>query len=161
MDVVRRNNVVVSGRADGQPMVFAHGFGCDQAMWRFVAPEFEDDFRVVVFDHVGAGGSDLGAYDVERYSSLAGYATDVNESCRALDLRDVVLVGHSAGSIVAAELAAAEGGKSSDGVVHVEPAEERLERNVAIADVGEERTDAALGERDRDPNRARVDRVFH
>ena len=101
MDPLARNNVRVSGRVDGQPIVFAHGFGCDQNMWRFVAPAFEDDFRVVVFDHVGSGGSDLAAYDVERYSSLAGYAADMNEICRALDLRDVVLVGHSVSSMIA------------------------------------------------------------
>lgn len=62
MDVLARNNVQVSGRGD-RAMVFAHGFGCDQNMWRFVAPEFEGDFKVVLFDHVGAGGSDLSAYD--------------------------------------------------------------------------------------------------
>ena len=60
-------------------MVFAHGFGCDQNMWRFVAPAFEDDHRVVLFDHVGAGGSDLRAYDPERYGTLGGYADDVVE----------------------------------------------------------------------------------
>jgi sigma-B regulation protein RsbQ len=68
MDVLDRNNVRVTGRSDGQPMLFAHGFGCDQNMWRSVAPEFEDRFEVVVFDHVGAGGSDLSAFDPDRYS---------------------------------------------------------------------------------------------
>ena len=100
MDPVARNNVRVSGRPDGQPLVFAHGFGCDQNMWRYVAPAFEDEFRVVVFDHVGAGGSDLSAYDVDRYSALDGYAADVNEVCAALELRDVVLVGHSVSSMI-------------------------------------------------------------
>jgi len=61
MDVLRRNNVRVAGRPDGRPMVFAHGFGCDQHMWRFVSPAFETDYRIVLFDHVGAGGSDLSA----------------------------------------------------------------------------------------------------
>ena len=70
-DVIRRNNVRVSGLGE-QPMVFAHGFGCDQNMWRFVAPAFEDDYRVVLFDHVGAGGSDLSAYDRAKYGSLDG-----------------------------------------------------------------------------------------
>jgi sigma-B regulation protein RsbQ len=100
MDALSRNNVRVSGRADGRPMVFAHGFGCDQNMWRFVAPAFEDDFRVVLFDHVGAGGSDLAAYDPEKYSSLGGYAHDVLEVLRAMDLRDVVFVGHSVASMI-------------------------------------------------------------
>jgi len=102
MDPLARNNVRVSGRVDGQPLVFAHGFGCDQQMWRFVTPRFEDRYRVVVFDHVGAGQSDLSAYDPEKYSSLSGYAEDVVEICRALDLRDVVLVGHSVSSIIGA-----------------------------------------------------------
>jgi sigma-B regulation protein RsbQ len=100
MDLRIRNNVRVRGRADGQPMVFAHGFGCDQNMWRFVAPEFEDEYKVVLFDHVGAGESDLSAYDPERYSSLAGYAQDVNELCTALDLHDVILVGHSVSAMI-------------------------------------------------------------
>jgi sigma-B regulation protein RsbQ len=108
VDVLARNNVAVAGNADGQPMVFAHGFGCDQHMWRFVAPAFAEDHRIVLFDHVGAGGSDLSAYDPERYSSLQGYATDVLEICEALDLHDVVLVGHSVSAMVAVLAAAAE-----------------------------------------------------
>jgi sigma-B regulation protein RsbQ len=100
MSILARCNVQVSGRADGQPMLFAHGFGCDQNMWRFVAPAFEDDHRVVLFDHVGAGGSDLGAYDPARYATLGGYADDVLEICAELDLRDVVFVGHSVSAMV-------------------------------------------------------------
>ena len=102
MDPVHRNNVRVRGRSDGQPMVFAHGFGCDQNMWRFVAPAFEETHKVVLFDHVGAGGSALAAYDVERYSSLEGYARDVNEICEALELEDVIFVGHSVSAMVGA-----------------------------------------------------------
>jgi len=105
--VVERNNVVLSGPPRGQPMLFAHGFGCDQNMWRFVAPAFEDRYRVVLFDHVGAGKSDLGAYDRTKYSSLAGYAADVQEICRELELRDVVFVGHSVSAMIGL-LAAAE-----------------------------------------------------
>jgi len=81
-------------------MLFAHGFGCDQNMWRFVAPAFADDHRIVLFDHVGAGGSDLDAYDPERYGSLGGYADDVVEICRALDLEDAVFVGHSVSAMI-------------------------------------------------------------
>jgi sigma-B regulation protein RsbQ len=88
-------------------MMFAHGFGCDQNMWRHVWPAFEDDFRIVLFDHVGAGRSDLSAYDREKYSSLAGYAADVLEICRELELRDVVFVGHSVSAMIGL-LAAAE-----------------------------------------------------
>src|ERR1700730_7573065 len=98
-DVLARNNVKVSGRGT-QPMLFAHGFGCDQNMWRFVAPAFEDDYRVVLFDYVGSGRSDLGAYDARRYASLEGYAQDVLDVCHALDLQDVVFVGHSVSGMI-------------------------------------------------------------
>jgi sigma-B regulation protein RsbQ len=78
MDVLARNNVHVSGRGE-RAMVFAHGFGCDQNMWRLVAPAFGDDFKVVLFDHVGAGASNLSAYDNVKYSTLHGYADDLVE----------------------------------------------------------------------------------
>ena len=107
LDVVRRNNVTEGGNRAGRPMMFAHGFGCDQAMWRYVAPAFEDRYRTVLFDHVGAGGSDLAAYDEERYGTLHGYARDVVEICEALDLRDVVFVGHSVSAMVGVLAAAA------------------------------------------------------
>jgi len=81
-------------------MLFAHGFGCDQNMWRLVTPAFEEDHRIVLFDHVGAGNSDLSAYDRDRYASLDGYAADVLEICRALDLTDVTFVGHSVSSMI-------------------------------------------------------------
>ncbi len=81
-------------------MLFAHGFGCDSTMWRLVAPDFEVDHRVITFDHVGHGGSDLAAYDPEKYDSLHGYADDVVEICRAMDLSDVVFVGHSVSAMV-------------------------------------------------------------
>ena len=81
-------------------MVFVHGFGCDQAMWRFVAPDFEVDHRVVLLDLVGAGRSDLSAYDPEKYNSLQGYASDIVEVCRELELRDAVLVGHSVSAMI-------------------------------------------------------------
>jgi sigma-B regulation protein RsbQ len=98
-DILKRNNVKVSGRG-ARPMVFAHGFGCDQNMWRFVAPAFEEDYRVVLFDYVGSGKSDLSAYDPQRYSALDGYARDVLDVCVALRLRDVVFVGHSVSGVV-------------------------------------------------------------
>jgi sigma-B regulation protein RsbQ len=98
-DVVRRNNVHITGRG-AKLMMFAHGFGCDQHMWRFVAPHFERDYRVVLFDYVGHGQSDWTAYDPRRYDSLQGYAEDVLEICRVLDLKDVIFVGHSVSSIV-------------------------------------------------------------
>ena len=81
-------------------MVFAHGFGCDQNMWRYVSPAFEDSFKVILFDHVGAGGSDLRAYDPQKHSSLAGYADDVVEIGNQLDLKDAVFVGHSVSAMI-------------------------------------------------------------
>ena len=99
MSVLVRNNVKISGQGT-RSMVFAHGFGCDQNMWRFVAPAFEDSFRTVLFDNVGAGGSDLGAFSAAKYSSLQGYADDVIEIGRALGLRDGIFVGHSVSAMI-------------------------------------------------------------
>jgi sigma-B regulation protein RsbQ len=99
--VLRRNNVHVTG-AGPRTMVFAHGFGCDQHMWSEVARAFEPDFRVVLFDHVGAGQSDLSAYDAAKYSRLEGYAEDVVEIGRALDLQGAVFVGHSVSAMIGA-----------------------------------------------------------
>jgi sigma-B regulation protein RsbQ len=107
VDVWSRNHVVVSGRADGPVLMLAHGFGCDQNLWRLVAPVLAEDFRVLLFDHVGAGRSDLSAWDPERYSTLNGYAEDVLAICAELDLRDVVFVGHSVSAMIGV-LAAAE-----------------------------------------------------
>ncbi|HEX8407752.1 MAG TPA: alpha/beta hydrolase [Thermoanaerobaculia bacterium] len=97
--VLQRNNVHVLGHGT-QPMLFAHGFGCDQNMWRFMLPAFAQDYRLVLFDYVGSGKSDLSAYDPERYSTLDGYAEDVLDVCAALDLRDVIFVGHSVSSMI-------------------------------------------------------------
>ena len=101
MSVAKRNNVQVRG-SGSKAMVFAHGFGCDQNMWRFVAPEFERDYRTVLFDHVGAGHSDLNAYDPARYSSLQGYADDLLEIGRELRLENAVFVGHSVSAMIGA-----------------------------------------------------------
>ena len=106
-DILARNNVKVFGRGS-QPMLFAHGFGCDQNMWRFVTPAFEADYRLVLFDYVGAGKSDLAAYDASRYASLEGYARDVLDIVHALDLWNVIFVGHSVSSMVGVLAANAE-----------------------------------------------------
>jgi sigma-B regulation protein RsbQ len=99
MSVIERNNVTVWG--DGiTPMIFAHGYGCDQNMWRSVAPAFTNTHRIVLLDHVGSGRSDLTAYDRAKYSSLHGYADDILEICHELDLRDAVFVGHSVSSMI-------------------------------------------------------------
>ena len=97
--VAARNNVRVFGKGK-QPILFAHGFGCDQHMWRFITPAFEKDFKIVLFDYVGAGKSDVSAYNPERYSSLEGYAKDILEICEELALEDVILVGHSVSSMI-------------------------------------------------------------
>ena len=99
MSVLKRNNVTISGKGR-TPMIFAHGFGCDQHMWRFIAPAFEDDYKVILFDHVGAGQSDLSTYDHTKYSSLASYADDVLEICRELDVLGGTFVGHSVSTMI-------------------------------------------------------------
>jgi sigma-B regulation protein RsbQ len=99
VSAVVRNNVQISGTGP-TAMMFAHGFGCDQNMWRYVAPAFEDQFRIVLFDHVGAGGSDLSAYDSQKYSSLAGYADDIVEIGNELELDGAVFVGHSVSAMI-------------------------------------------------------------
>jgi len=98
-DILARNNVNVSG-AGAQPMLFAHGFGCDQNMWRFITPAFAGQYRIVLMDYVGCGKSDLSAYSPVRYGSLEGYVQDVLDVCKALDLRDVIFVGHSVSGVV-------------------------------------------------------------
>jgi sigma-B regulation protein RsbQ len=99
MSVRARNNVKVSGRGT-RAMLFAHGYGCDQNMWRFVAPAFADDYQIVLFDHVGAGQSDLGAYDRTKYNSLDGYAGDVLDICEELGIEHGVFVGHSVSAMI-------------------------------------------------------------
>jgi sigma-B regulation protein RsbQ len=108
MPAMERNNVQVLGNPSGRPMVFAHGFGCDSNMWRTVWPEFATDHRVILFDHVGHGRSDHRAFDPDRYASLDGYAADVLDICRVLDLHDTVFVGHSVSAMIGALAVAAE-----------------------------------------------------
>ncbi|MFT3858652.1 MAG: alpha/beta hydrolase [Aquabacterium sp.] len=98
-DILARNNVRISGRGR-QPMLFAHGFGCDQSLWKLVTPAFEATHQVIVFDYVGSGDSDRLAYDPVRYNTLDGYTRDVLDICEALSLRDVVFVGHSVSSMI-------------------------------------------------------------
>lgn len=109
IDVQRRNYVTTLGGGD-RTLIFVNGFGCDQTIWRAVAPAFASEYRVVLFDHVGSGRSDVAAYDPRRYASLGGYAGDLVEVAEALDLRDAVVVAHSVGCTLAglAALAAPE-----------------------------------------------------
>jgi sigma-B regulation protein RsbQ len=99
LSLSQRHNTNIRGMGE-RDMVFAHGFGCDQNMWRYVAPAFEDQFRTVLFDHIGAGGSDLSSYDPVKYASLDGYADDVVELCRELGVRDGIFVGHSVSAMI-------------------------------------------------------------
>jgi sigma-B regulation protein RsbQ len=99
--ILSRHNVQVFGRGT-VPMVFAHGFGCDQNMWRFVTAAFENDYKIVLFDYLGHGRSDASAYDPTRYTSLDDYATDVLQICDALDIQHGVFVGHSVSAMIGA-----------------------------------------------------------
>jgi sigma-B regulation protein RsbQ len=99
MDILRRNNVNVSGEGEST-IVFAHGYGCDQNVWNDIINEFSGMYRTVSFDYVGAGMSDLSAYDSDRYSSLHGYAKDLEEVCDALGLSGAILIAHSVSSMI-------------------------------------------------------------
>jgi sigma-B regulation protein RsbQ len=101
MSVIERNNVQMSGHGN-RVLMFAHGFGCDQSMWRLVAPAFAESFRIVLFDHVGAGRSDLTQFSKIKYASLQGYADDVIEIIEELALERVVFVGHSVSAMIGA-----------------------------------------------------------
>lgn len=98
-NIVVRNNVKISGKGT-QPILFAPGFGCDQTVWRQVIPAFEEHYQVILFDYVGSGNSDISAYTSERYSTLNGYAQDILDVCSYLQLKDVILVGHSVSSMI-------------------------------------------------------------
>ena len=100
-DVLVRNNVKVIGQGN-KTLFLAHGFGCDQNMWRFLTPKLAKYFTIVLFDYVGSGASDISQYDKKRYSRLEGYADDIIEICQALDLSEAIFVGHSVSSIIGA-----------------------------------------------------------
>ncbi|TXK29856.1 alpha/beta hydrolase [Pontibacter qinzhouensis] len=99
METLKKHNVTITGKGL-KPMLFAHGYGCDQNMWRYITPAFEQEYKLVLFDHIGFGGSDAAAYSKQKYSSLQAYAADVLEICRALDLQDVIFVGHSVSAMI-------------------------------------------------------------
>jgi len=97
--ILRRHDVRVSG-SGRETIIFAPGFGCDKSMWRFVAPAFEQDYQVILFDYVGSGQSDYTAYQSSKYRKLDGYAQDVLEICAALELKQVIFIGHSVGATI-------------------------------------------------------------
>ena len=98
-NVIVRNNVTIQGSGE-KTILFANGYGCDQNMWRFITPAFENSFKLILFDHVGSGNADQSAYDYDKYNSLEGYANDIIEICRELSLSNVILVGHSVSSVI-------------------------------------------------------------
>jgi sigma-B regulation protein RsbQ len=100
MDVRTRNRVTFTGPVDAPVVMLAHGFGCDQNMWRHIVPTLARTHRVLLFDHVGSGNADPGAWDAAKYSTLDGYAGDVLEILDALDLAPVTFVGHSVSSMI-------------------------------------------------------------
>jgi sigma-B regulation protein RsbQ len=99
IDVLKRNNVKVVGTGE-ETMVFAHGFGCDQNTWRAVIKAFENDYKIVLFDFVGAGKSDLQAFDYKKYYTLDGYATDILDICETLEIKNAIYIGHSVSSMI-------------------------------------------------------------
>jgi sigma-B regulation protein RsbQ len=96
-----RNNVRVVGNGE-RTLMFAHGYGCDQSMWRHVIPSFSNEFKVVLFDYVGSGSSDASAFDQVRYSTLRGYGQDVLDIIQELGLGNVHFIGHSVSSMIGA-----------------------------------------------------------
>jgi sigma-B regulation protein RsbQ len=101
MTLQHRNNIRLAGQGTGKPwMVLLHGFGCDQSMWRYLVPAFEDSHQILLFDLVGSGGSDLAAYDRDKYGTLHGYAADLREIIAAHADGPVVFVGHSVSAMI-------------------------------------------------------------
>ena len=99
MNVLERNNVQVIGSGE-KTLVFGHGFGCDQTMWRYITHAFKQDYRIVLFDYVGSGNSDLSFYDFQKYASLNGYVEDLYEVLTFLELKEVIFIGHSISSMI-------------------------------------------------------------
>jgi sigma-B regulation protein RsbQ len=118
-DVIKRNNVTVHGEGT-QVMLMAHGYGCDQNMWRFITPAFRSKYKIVLFDHVGSGKSDISAYDYKKYASLQGYADDIIEICESLNLKNVILMGHSVAAMMGL-LAANKAPQLFDTLIMVSP----------------------------------------
>jgi sigma-B regulation protein RsbQ len=125
------------------PMVFAHGFGCDQNMWRFVTPAFERDYRIVLFDYLGHGRSDASQYDAARYAALEGYADDVLEICDALGVRNGVFVGHSVSAMIGA-LACIREPERFDSLIMIGPSPRYIDEDGYVGGFGRRDIDELL-----------------
>jgi sigma-B regulation protein RsbQ len=139
---LNRNNVLITGRGP-RTMVLAHGFGCDQNMWRHVVPAFEPEFRVIRFDYVGHGQSDVSAFDRSRYGSLEGYAEDVLQICEALAVEDAVFVGHSVSAMIGVLAAKKAPGRFSS-MVMVGPSARYLDDTDYVGGFSSEEIDGLL-----------------
>lgn len=114
-----KNNVHIMGQGE-QVMIFAHGFGCDQNIWRFLIADFLDNYKLILFDYTGSGKSDISEYDPQKYSTLEGYAQDILDICEAFQLKDVIIVGHSVSATIAT-LAALKSPQYFSRLIHLSP----------------------------------------
>jgi sigma-B regulation protein RsbQ len=119
LSVNEKNNVSINGIGE-QVIIFAHGFGCDQNMWRFIAPEFLNDYKVVLFDYTGSGQSNLTEYDPKKYSTLEGYADDIIDICQTHDIKNAIVVGHSVSATIAL-LASLKAPEHFSTLIHLTP----------------------------------------
>jgi sigma-B regulation protein RsbQ len=119
VSIFKKHNINICGEGE-KTILFAHGYGCDQSMWRFVVPAFTDKYRVVLFDHVGAGNSDISQYSRQKYGTLNGYADDVLQIIEAVHAAPAVFVGHSVSSLIGV-LAAIRKPDAFDSLVLVGP----------------------------------------
>lgn len=147
--VLNRNNVQVLGNPEGRPLLFVHGFGCSQEMWRHVTPRFVEDYQVVLLDQVGSGQSDLSAFEPGKYDSLHGYADDLLEVVQSLDLTNAIVVGHSVGSMIAV-LAATRDASRLGALVLVGPSPRYVNTDDYVGGFGQAAMDSMLDSLDAD-----------
>lgn len=148
VDLVDRHRVTVTGNPDGQPVMFVHGFGCDQTMWRHVWPAFRDDHRIVLFDQAGASEVDASTFDFERHETLTGYAHDIVALCEELDVRDAILIGHSVGAMIGA-LACIAAPERFEALVMVSPSPRYLDDEGYVGGFSRAEIDGLLETMDR------------
>ena len=143
VDTIHRHNVLERGTGS-RPMVFAHGFGCDQNMWRFVAPAFEDDYRVILFDHVGAGGSDLSAYDPAKVRNARRICRRCRRTLPRPERRGGVFVGHSVSAMIGV-LASKKAPELFDELVLIGPSPRYVDEGEYVGGFSEDQIDELLG----------------